>query len=216
VTKRHPIEQEADMAVHDHARQHTGFHFPTWNKASVGHPSGTAAVAGPAARSLAAVRIATGFIFLWAFLDKAFGWHYATGSGKGWIDGGSPTKGFLSGVSAGPLQSFFHHIAGQGWTDWTFMLALLGIGAALMSGIALRVTAAAGTALMAMMWAAEWPPAQHLTTGAPSMSSNPIVDYHLIYALAMILFALTAAGTTWGLGRRWAQLPIVRRNHWLL
>ncbi|WP_405586174.1 hypothetical protein [Streptomyces sp. NBC_01190] len=169
-----------------------------------------------AARSLAAVRIATGFVFLWAFLDKAFGWHYATGSGKGWIDGGSPTKGFLAGVSAGPLQSFFHTIAGQGWTDWLFMLALLGIGVALMSGIALRVTAVAGTALMAMMWAAEWPPAQHLTDGAPSMSSNPIVDYHLVYALAMIAFALAAAGATWGLGRRWAQLPVVRDHRWLL
>ncbi|MBN6546375.1 hypothetical protein ITX34_25415, partial [Streptomyces bryophytorum] len=77
------------------------------------------------------------------------------------------------------------------------------------------VTAVAGTVLMAMMWAAEWPPAQHLTGGAPSMSSNPIVDYHVIYALAMILFALTAAGTTWGLGRLWAQLPVVRRNRWL-
>ncbi|MYS22035.1 thiosulfate dehydrogenase [quinone] large subunit [Streptomyces sp. DvalAA-14] len=209
------------MAVHQPTRQHTGFHLPTWNRATTEPADDTTAVttdttgSALAARSLATVRIATGFIFLWAFLDKAFGWHYATGSGKGWIDGGSPTKGFLSGVSAGPLQSFFHHIAGQGWTDWMFMLALLGLGVALMSGIALRVTAVAGTALMAMMWAAEWPPAQHLTGGAPSMSSNPIVDYHLVYALAMILFAFTAAGATWGLGRRWARLPIVRDNTWL-
>ncbi|WP_327287497.1 hypothetical protein [Streptomyces sp. NBC_01198] len=206
------------MAVHQHTRQHTGFRRPAWKRASAGPEGGTTSVtAGSvlAARSLATVRVATGFIFLWAFLDKAFGWHYATGSGKGWIDGGSPTKGFLSGVSAGPLQSFFHHIAGQGWTDWLFMLALLGIGVALMSGVALRLTAVAGTALMGMMWAAEWPPAQHLTGGAPSMSSNPIVDYHVIYALAMILFALTAAGTTWGLGRVWARLPVVRERQWL-
>ncbi|WP_329172562.1 hypothetical protein [Streptomyces sp. NBC_01477] len=206
------------MAVHNQPRQRSGFHLPSRNGAVAEPVNDTATAAGAAlaARALAAVRIATGFIFLWAFLDKAFGLHYATGSGKGWIDGGSPTKGFLSGVSAGPLQSFFHHIAGQGWTDWLFMLALLGIGAALMSGIALRVTAVAGTVLMAMMWAAEWPPAQHLSTGAPSMSSNPFVDYHFVYALAMILFAFAAAGTTWGLGRLWAQLPVVRRNRWLL
>lgn len=209
------------MTVHDHTRPRTGFHLPTRHNTSASHnnESDAAAVAAThgtlAAKSLATVRIATGFIFLWAFLDKTFGWHYATGSGKGWTDGGSPTKGFLSGVSAGPLQSFFHDIAGQGWTDWLFMLALLGIGVALMSGIALRLTAIAGTALMAMMWAAEWPPAQHLSTGQPSMSSNPLVDYHLIYALAMILFALTAAGTTWGLARIWAKIPIVNRNHWL-
>ncbi|MGW5351461.1 hypothetical protein ACWERV_13245 [Streptomyces sp. NPDC004031] len=206
------------MAAHDHTPHRTGFHLPTWSRASASSVSDAATTttgSTVAARSLAAVRIATGFIFLWAFLDKAFGWHYATGSGKGWIDGGSPTKGFLTGVSAGPLQSFFHDIAGKGWTDTLFMLALLGIGVALTTGIALRVTAAAGTVLMAMMWAAEWPPAQHLTGGAPSMSSNPIVDYHVVYALAMILFALTAAGTTWGLGRLWEQLPVIRRNPWL-
>jgi thiosulfate dehydrogenase [quinone] large subunit len=206
------------MAVHGNTPHRTGFHLPTWNRASADSLSGSGAVATSAtlaAKSAATLRIATGFVFLWAFLDKTFGWHYATGSGKGWIDGGSPTKGFLKGVSAGPLQSFFHDIAGKGWTDTLFMLALLGIGAALTAGVALRITAVAGTVLMAMMWAAEWPPAQHLTGGAPSMSSNPIVDYHVIYALAMILFAFTAAGTTWGLGRLWAQVPIVRRNHWL-
>ncbi|MFI0897874.1 hypothetical protein [Streptomyces sp. NPDC020983] len=206
------------MAVHHNTPHRAAFHLPTWNRASAGSVSDTAAAATGAtlaARASAAVRIATGFVFLWAFLDKTFGWHYATGSGKGWIDGGSPTKGFLTGVSAGPLQSFFHDIAGKGWTDTLFMLALLGIGVALTAGIALRVTAVAGTALMAMMWAAEWPPAQHLTGGAPSMSSNPIVDYHVIYALAMILFALTAAGATWGLGRLWAQLPVVRSHRWL-
>lgn len=203
------------MAVHDNTPHRTGLHLPTWNRASTSSASGAATTATLAAKAAATARIATGFVFLWAFLDKTFGWHYATASGKGWIDGGSPTKGFLTGVSAGPLQSFFHDIAGKGWTDTLFMLALLGIGVALTTGIALRVTAVAGTVLMALMWAAEWPPAQHLTGGAPSMSSNPIVDYHVIYALAMILFAFTAAGTTWGLGRLWAEVPIVRRNHWL-
>jgi len=169
-----------------------------------------------AAKAAAVVRVATGFVFLWAFLDKTFGWHYATGSGKGWIDGGSPTKGFLSGVQAGPLQSFFHDIAGKGWADALFMLGLLGIGLALAGGVALRLTAVAGTVLMAMMWAAEWPPAQHLSTGAPTMSSNPFMDYHVLYAAVMVLMAAAYAGNTWGLGRIWARIPFVRRNRWLL
>jgi len=169
-----------------------------------------------AAKAAAVVRVATGFVFLWAFLDKTFGWHYATGSGKGWIDGGSPTKGFLSGVQAGPLQSFFHDIAGKGWADALFMLGLLGIGLALAGGVALRLTAVAGTVLMAMMWAAEWPPAQHLSTGAPTMSSNPFMDYHVLYAAVMVLMAAASAGNTWGLGRIWARIPFVRRNRWLL
>ena len=43
----------------------------------------------------AGVRLALGWTFLWAFIDKLFGLGFATPEGKGWIDGGCPTKGFL-------------------------------------------------------------------------------------------------------------------------
>ncbi|WP_354644304.1 hypothetical protein [Kitasatospora camelliae] len=167
------------------------------------------------ATALAATRVTLGFVFLWAFLDKAFGLGYATKSAAAWVKGGSPTKGFLSHVSAGPLQSAFHQWAGQAWADWLFMLGLLGIGLALIGGIGLRIAAASGTLLLAMMWAAEWPPARHLANGAASGSSNPVADYHLVYALLLIVLAATASGNSWGLGRRWAALPVVRDHPWL-
>ncbi|NEB76376.1 hypothetical protein G3I40_14245 [Streptomyces sp. SID14478] len=163
----------------------------------------------------AGVRILTGFVFLWAFLDKTFGWSYATPSGKGWIDGGSPTKGFLGAVAVGPLQSTFHGMAGDVWVDWLFMLGLLAIGIAVTSGVVLRLAAVAGTVMMALMWAGEWPPAQHLSTGAPSMSSNPVVDYHVVYAAILIALAVGHAGRVWGLGRRWERMAFVRDNRWL-
>jgi thiosulfate dehydrogenase [quinone] large subunit len=163
----------------------------------------------------AGVRTLTGFEFLWAFLDKAFGWGYATGPGKAWIEGGSPTKGFLRGVAAGPLQSTFHNMAGEPWADWLFMLGLLAIGAAVMSGVALRFAAVAGTVMMALMWAAEWPPAQYVSSGAPSMSTNPVVDHHLLYAAILIALAAGNAGRVWGLGRAWERMPIVRSSPWL-
>src|SRR6186713_867118 len=96
-----------------------------------------------AAKALAVLRISTGFVFLWAFLDKTFGFGYATPSAKAWIHGGSPTKGFLSSVEVGPgwLQTFFHNIAGDPWANWLFMLGLLGIGVALILGIGLRIAA---------------------------------------------------------------------------
>lgn len=53
------------------------------------------------------------------------------------------------------MEETLHSWAGAAWADWTFMLGLLGIGVALASGIALRVAAAAGTVMMALMWAAE-------------------------------------------------------------
>src|SRR5687767_233968 len=61
-----------------------------------------------AAKALAVTRIATGFVFLWAFLDKTFGFGFGTPAAKAWINGGSPTKGFLSSVEVGPFQDFFH------------------------------------------------------------------------------------------------------------
>ncbi|NLU75241.1 DoxX family membrane protein [Streptomyces sp. HNM0575] len=167
-------------------------------------------------KSFAVVRLIVGGVFLWAFFDKLFGWGYATPHGKGWIDGGSPTRGFLTGVAAGPLESTFHSWAGAAWADWLFMLGLLGIGTALVAGIALRLTAAAGTVMMALMWAAEWPPAQHLSDGSPSMSTNPVLDYHLVYAVVLIALAVASAGRAWGLGRTWERLPFVSRNRWLI
>nr|BFE57527.1 DoxX family membrane protein [Dactylosporangium thailandense] len=169
-----------------------------------------------AARALAVLRYATGFVFLWAFADKLLGLGYSTPSAKAWINGGSPTKGFLANVDAGPLQSFFHTIAGTWYANWGFMLGLLGIGLALTAGIGMRIAAASGTLLMAFMWLAEFPLAQHTAKGAPTGSTNPLTDYHVVYAIAMIVLAAAYAGQTWGLGKRWAKLPIVQRNRWLI
>jgi thiosulfate dehydrogenase (quinone) large subunit len=169
-----------------------------------------------AAKFLAVFRVTLGFAFLWAFLDKTFGFGYATPAERAWINGGSPTKGFLSRVAVGPFEATFHTIAGATWADWLFMLGLLGIGIALILGIGLRIAAVSGTVMMLLMWAAEWPLAQFTSAGEPTMSTNPIVEYHIIYALALIVVAVTYAGNTWGLGRQWARLPFVQRNRWLI
>jgi thiosulfate dehydrogenase [quinone] large subunit len=168
-----------------------------------------------AAKALAALRIALGFVFLWAFLDKTFGLHYATPSANAWIHGGSPTKGFLSFVEVGPMQSAFHSMAGTWWADTLFMLGLLGVGVAVMSGVGLRIAAASGALMMALMWLAEFPLAQHTSAGTPSGSVNPLIDYHIVYALGLLVLAVTYAGDTWGLGRIWARLPFVRKHGWL-
>ncbi|RGA01239.1 hypothetical protein DI270_030565 [Microbispora triticiradicis] len=54
--------------------------------------------AGPVRYVWAAARIAIGWVFLWAFLDKLFGWGFATPAAKAWINGGSPTTGFLNAL----------------------------------------------------------------------------------------------------------------------
>jgi len=166
------------------------------------------------AKALAVLRIGMGFLFLWAFLDKAFGFGYATPAAKSWINGGSPTNGFLSSVEVGPFQSMFNSIAGAWWADTIFMVGLLGIGVALILGVALRIAAVSGVLMMAGMWLAEFPLAQFTSTGAPNGSTNPFMDYHFVYALVLVALALCYAGNTWGLGKVWARIPFVSRNNW--
>jgi thiosulfate dehydrogenase (quinone) large subunit len=151
----------------------------------------------------AGVRLAFAFTFLWAFLDKVFGFGFATPSDRSWVNGGSPTKGFLSG-SEGPFSGFYHNLAGTGFANWAFMLALLGIGLAFTFGIGMRIAAASGALLYVMMWSVALPP-----------ETNPFLDEHLISAAVMVGLALVGAGRTLGLGGYWEKLPIVQRLPWL-
>jgi thiosulfate dehydrogenase [quinone] large subunit len=192
------------------------FHWPTHQAGASADTESAAAAISAREGAVAALRVGTGFMFLWAFLDKTFGWGYSTPSARAWIHGGSPTKGFLSSVSAGPLQSTFHSMAGQGWANWLFMLALLGIGTALMLGVGLRIAAVAGTVLVALMWFAVYPPARHAADGSATGSVNPFVDEHVMDALALIAVAAFGTASRLGLGARWARLPFVERHDSLL
>ncbi|BCJ49394.1 membrane protein [Actinoplanes sp. NBRC 14428] len=153
---------------------------------------------------LAGLRLALGWVFLWAFLDKLFGLGHGTPAANAWIDGGSPTKGFLGKAVSGPFEGFYHSFAGAAWADWLFMLGLAGIGIALIAGVGMRIAAVAGSVLLVAMWTAVLPP-----------ENNPFMDDHLIYAGVLVVLALTAAGDTLGLGRIWGRLPLVQRLPWL-
>jgi thiosulfate dehydrogenase [quinone] large subunit len=154
---------------------------------------------------LAATRLSLGWIFLWAFLDKLFGLGYATPSARAWINGGSPTRGFLANSATGPFESFYKDIAGAAWADWLFMVGLAGIGTALILGIGMRVAAASGVILLLMMWSVVLPP-----------STNPFMDDHIVYALVLVLLAALNAGRSFGLGRWWERTPIVEGRPYLV
>lgn len=171
-------------------------------------------------RALAALRISYGVTFLWAFLDKAFALGFHTGAivdpntgartgidffaqDQAWFNGGSPTEGFLAfGVPAdNPFKSMFNGMAGDTWVNWLFMLGLLGIGIALLSGVAMRIATVAGALMYTLMYAASVP-----------LENNPIVEDHFIGFLVMIVLGLGAAGTTWGLGHWWGNHEVVKNN----
>ena len=164
-------------------------------------------------RALATLRIAFGITFLWAFLDQTFALGFHTGYDQegnldrfgdaAWINGASPTERFLSFAipDNNPFKGFSHGLAGSAVVDWLFMLGLLGIGVALLLGVAMRIGTAAGTLMYAFMYAAVLP-----------LENNPVVDDHLVGIIVMAVLALGAAGTTWGLGHWWNRTEVVE-NH---
>jgi thiosulfate dehydrogenase [quinone] large subunit len=84
------------------------------------------------------------------------------------------------------------------------MIGLLGIGIGLTLGIAMRLSTASGAVLYMLMWTVVLPP-----------PNNPVLDDHVLGAISMVVLALTAAGTTWGLGRAWNRTSLVSSQHWL-
>ena len=145
---------------------------------------------------LGAIRLSLGWVFLWAFVDKLFGLGHETASKAAWINGGHPTMGFLKNAAAGPFADFYHGIAGAVWADSLFMLGLLGIGTALMAGVAMRFAAAAGSLLLVLMWTAVLPP-----------ESNLFMDDHLIYAMTLVALTLLGAGKALGFGAAVGAAP---------
>ncbi|QQR93011.1 MAG: hypothetical protein IPJ89_02090 [Candidatus Iainarchaeum archaeon] len=145
-------------------------------------------------------RISLGFIFFWAFIDKLWGLGFATTPAKSWLAGASPTMGFLSHAS-GPFAEIFHALAGLWWVDGLFMLGLLGIGAALILGIGVRIAGYAGALLVLMMWSAVLPPA-----------NNPILDDHIVYFFILLAFTHMKVGRWWGFGEKWSKSDLVKAN----
>jgi thiosulfate dehydrogenase [quinone] large subunit len=80
------------------------------------------------------------------------------------------------------------------------MAGLLGIGLVLIFGFGMRIAAATGALLYLLMYAAVVP-----------LENNPVIDDHVIGAVAVIVLALTLAGDTWGVGKAWARTRLVQR-----
>lgn len=155
-------------------------------------------------------RIALGFYFLWAFIDKLLGLGFATcrdaaagiinvGCERAWLFGGSPTTGYLSSLD-GTFASTFQSLAGSVFADWLFMVGLLGIGLALTFGIGMRIAVYTGSLLLFLMYLAALP-----------LSTNPLIDSHIIYIF--VLFGLLAVNSEQklGFGPKWAKQSIVKK-----
>jgi len=160
------------------------------------------------------LRIAIGWVFLWAFLDKLLALGFATGRNPetgvvdrfgdaAWIYGGSPTDGFLKfGLhTKEPFTGFYEGLVGSSFIEWVYMLSMAAIGLALILGVATRLAAGAGIVWMLLFYTASaiWP------------ENNPFLDDHIIYAIVLAGIAYVGAGRYFGLGRQWERLSLVQK-----
>jgi len=147
-----------------------------------------------------ALRLSMGWTFFWAFVDKLFGLGFATEAGKGWIDGGSPTFGFLNFAAKGPFAELYSGMAASPVVEWMFMLGLLGIGLPLLLGIGVRIAGSIGIVMYALMYTALITP-----------ENNPFMDDHIVGMMIMAGLVLAAAGSPIGLGKLWVRTRLVKR-----
>lgn len=135
------------------------------------------------------LRISLGWLLLWGFFDKLFGLGFSTCRDVktgiidyfcegAWINGGSPTYGFLKFGVHGPLAEFFHGLASVAVVDWLFMVGLLLIGLAFVFNFSLRLAGYSGALMMLLMYLGLIPP-EH----------NILIDEHIIYLFAFLFFA---------------------------
>ena len=178
-------------------------------------------------RVFALARLAMGFTFLWAFLDKLFALGFSTGrvlndaggtvkiaffGDASWIHGGSPTAGVLGFAMKGPFTHFYQTITGYqmtaagptsaAWVDWVYMLSMLLIGTALILGIGVKLASIGGILWMAVFFTATaiWP--EH----------NPFFDEHVIDAIVLGALLLANAGRYYGFGKVWQRTELVKRH----
>lgn len=155
-------------------------------------------------------RISLGLILLWAFFDKLLGLGYATCADSktgeitkycdsAWVNGGSPTSGFLEHATKGPFADFFQSLANNALVDWLFMLGLFGIGLALVLGIFMKLATTFGAIMLLLMYLAVLPP-----------KNNPVFDDHIIYIIVLIGLYKVNDDQKLGFGKNWAKTDFVK------
>ena len=117
-----------------------------------------------------------------------------------WINGGSPTEGYLKFGADGPFKEFYNRIAGAAWADW----------ASCRSPLHRRRTDLRGR--HADRCHRRRHPLRDDVDRRPPPENNPIIDDHILGAISLVALALVNAGDTWGFGKFWAANKFVKDN----
>jgi thiosulfate dehydrogenase [quinone] large subunit len=134
----------------------------------------------------------------WTFLYAA--------SHQVFVPGWSAT-GFLAHTKT--FHWLFAPLAGPGIGAVTSFLVEYGhllIGLSLLFGILTRLSASFGIALMILYWMA------HMDFPYISTTNYFLIDFHIVYALVLLMVIVTGAGRVWGLDKRVADMDLVKNS----
>jgi len=149
--------------------------------------------------ALAVFRIMIGWLLLWGFIDKMFGFGFQTPAGQGVIDGGSPSS-FITYADGGILADVYNTLAGNMAADVLLMAGLLILGITLMVGIASKLTTIFTAVFLVIMYTLWMPP-----------SDNPLIDSHIVMAVGMVATYYLGGFEKLSLNGWWKSTPIVER-----
>lgn len=147
------------------------------------------------------LRLMMSWTFLWTFLTNTFGLGFGVSSQKSWLNGNSPTFGFLKFGTKGYFGSFYQSLAGNPIIDWVFMIGVLLIGLALLLGIGVRIASYAGVLFFVLIYTSSFMPPEH----------NPFLDEHIYYMVLLLAFTVVDAGEYLGFGGWWSKTKLVQR-----
>jgi thiosulfate dehydrogenase [quinone] large subunit len=157
-------------------------------------------------RMAAIVRIAVGFIFLTAGIQKAFlGAEPFDAAGfLQFATAGTPVLGAAAeGVVYNPTHELWVALAGNAElmpvVNWLVVVGQIAIGLALIVGLATRFAAVMGTLMMLFFFLAAWE------------FEHGIVNQHLTYALVTGFIGYIGAGRYYGLDGIVERLALVRQ-----
>jgi thiosulfate dehydrogenase [quinone] large subunit len=147
--------------------------------------------------AVAVLRVAVGFIFLFAGLEKVIGgggeWsaagflQFATGGSLGWPWVSDPAEGEIFNPTQPVWVALADNEAAMTVIDLLVPWGQIAIGIGLMLGLLTRFSAAMGTLMMVLFFFAAW----ELEFG--------IVNQHLTYALVTFVLGYLGSGNFYGL-----------------
>jgi thiosulfate dehydrogenase [quinone] large subunit len=157
-------------------------------------------------RLAAIVRVAVGFIFLTAGVDKAFiaAEPFSAAGFLKFATGGTPVLGApIEGVVYNPTHELWVALAGNAAlmpvVNWLVVFGQVAIGIALILGLGTRFAALMGTLMMGFFFLAAWE------------FEHGIVNQHLTYALVTAFIGYIGAGRFYGLDAVVEKLAVVRQ-----